>query len=133
MIAIETEVKGDALEGLDKLDATIKKKVLFAGAASMAGTIVEEVRFNVSPPKMGIVTGNLHNSIYWAHAEDRSTDESVAYHVSWNKKKAPHGHLLEYGTSRMTAKPFMRPAYDAKIHDAIDNGLARMAKRMKDL
>lgn len=26
--------------------------------------------------------------------------------------KAPHAHLLEYGTSKMSAHPFMRPAFE---------------------
>lgn len=59
-------------------------------------------------------TGRLRDSIYIAHSDDNSQPGvRETYHVSWNKKQAPHGHLLEYGTSRMAARPFLRPAYEA--------------------
>ena len=31
-----------------------------------------------------------------------------------------YGHLVEFGTSRMAAQPFMRPAWDAKQREALD-------------
>ena len=59
-------------------------------------------------------TGRLRDSIYIAHSDDNSQPGvRETYHVSWNKKQAPHGHLLEYGTRRMAARPFLRPAHDA--------------------
>jgi len=31
----------------------------------------------------------------------------------------PHAHMVEFGTSRMAAQPFMRPAWDAKRNEAL--------------
>ncbi|NLX17625.1 MAG: hypothetical protein GXY45_11765 [Ramlibacter sp.] len=79
--------------------------------ASYAGALVyySEVKMHV-PRDSGL----LADSIYMVHSEDNSTPGMrETYHVSWNKKKAPHGHLLEFGTSRMAARPFLRPAYEA--------------------
>lgn len=43
-------------------------------------------------------TGNLQAGIYQVYSKDNSVDKHAAeYHVSWNAKKAPHGHLVEYG------------------------------------
>lgn len=35
-----------------------------------------------------------------------------------DRKVAPHAHLLEYGTQRAAARPFFRPAVDAKTNAA---------------
>jgi HK97 gp10 family phage protein len=39
-----------------------------------------------------------------------------------------YGRFLEYGTSRMHARPFMRPAFGANINKALDAFKTRMAK-----
>jgi len=51
---------------------------------------------------IGSVTGNLRRSIYQVFSEDHSKAveggyAKATYHVSWNAKKAPHAHLIEYG------------------------------------
>jgi hypothetical protein len=42
-------------------------------------------------------TGNLDRSIYHAYSDDHSGPGSATYHISWNARKAPHGHLAEFG------------------------------------
>lgn len=64
--------------------------------------------------------GALKASIYQVYSKDNSGSRHATYHVSWNAKKAPHGHLVEFGTSRMAARPFLRPAYDAKVKEALE-------------
>jgi HK97 gp10 family phage protein len=56
----------------------------------------------------------------------------MPYRVSWNKKKAPHGHLIEFGTSRTPAYPFIRPAFD-HIGRAIKAGQERMSERLGEV
>ena len=43
--------------------------------------------------------GTLRDAIYVAYDERRAqlTQETFRYTVSWNAKRAPHGHLLEFG------------------------------------
>lgn len=66
------------------------------------------------------VPGTLKRAIYQVYSKDNSTQGVRAeYHVSWNKKRAPHGHLIEYETSRTAARPFVAPAYYAKERDAL--------------
>jgi len=88
--------------------------------------------------------GALRDSIYLVYRKEISGGSSFSYSVSWNAKKAPHGHLLEFGhwqpyavifsvekgwhtdTSRklpgqgkwIAAKPFLGPAYDGGIDRA---------------
>lgn len=57
--------------------------------------LYEEVRQNVA--RLGQKTGNLQRSIYQAYSKDQSVNGQQVYHISWNARKAPHGHLVEYG------------------------------------
>jgi hypothetical protein len=76
-------------------------KALRPAAQAGAEVIYRAVLQNVE--KIGSVTGNLRSSIYQAFSKDNSTQapgggySKATYHVSWNAKKAPHGHLIEYG------------------------------------
>lgn len=129
---IESKLTSDLDGVLARFEKKVQEQVLISGAAAMAKVIYDEARLNTSPPRMGSVTGKLHNAIYRTLSADRSSDTVKAYHISWNKRTAPHGHLLEYGTSRMAAKPFMRPAFEARIREAIEAGKQRMAERLRD-
>jgi HK97 gp10 family phage protein len=89
---------------------------------------------------LGSKTGNLKGSIYQVYSKTKSTEgEQATYHISWNARKAPHGHLVEYGhimryrtfvatkgpkkgqwvtdkkhpiaAKQVAAHPFMRPAF----------------------
>lgn len=65
-------------------------------AQAGAQVIYERVRLNVQG--LGRVTGNLDRSIYQYFSDEKSEDGKRAeYHISWNHKKAPHGHLVEFG------------------------------------
>jgi HK97 gp10 family phage protein len=65
--------------------------------AAQAGAqlLYEEVKRNVGA--LGRKTGNLQRSIYQAYSQDKSQNGQEIYHISWNARKAPHGHLVEYG------------------------------------
>lgn len=124
MIGIESKLTGDVAGGLDKLAAKVQEKVLFSGVAAMAKVIYDAVLPNV-PVKSGL----LKSSIYRVYSPERSTGQRKTYRVSWNKKKAPHGHLIEFGTSKNPAHPFIRPAFD-RVNEAIREGVSSMAQEM---
>lgn len=77
--------------------------------------------------------GALKASIYQVYSEDNSGPTRATYHVSWNARKAPHGHLVENGHSRAPAHPFIRPAYDAKGKVALQVADAHWSEDMKTL
>ena len=65
--------------------------------------------------------------------ESRLTSEHM---VTVRTKKAPHAHLVEFGTVKMPAEPFLRPAIEGgaqeaarAIVNAIDGGIQRAAKK----
>jgi HK97 gp10 family phage protein len=126
-----------------------------ARPAAQAGAQVlyEEVKRNVARLKKH--TGNLDRSIYQVFSKDNSPAGKATYHVSWNARKAPHGHLVEFGhlqryavtydkaTQRFTthrnrplptpkhvaAKSFIRPAV-AKLPAALEAAKAELFKRL---
>jgi hypothetical protein len=64
-------------------------------AQAGAQVMYDEVQRNVNA--LGKKTGNLAKSIYQVFSRDNSRPLRAEYHVSWNYKKAPHGHLVEFG------------------------------------
>lgn len=115
-----------ALNG--QLDQLAKGSAEQARPAAQAGAQVlyEEVKIRAPVMKKPqvrkgktIQPGALKASIYQVFSKDNSGAGHATYHISWNAKKAPHGHLVEFGTSRAPAHPFLRPAYDAKVQEAL--------------
>lgn len=65
--------------------------------------------------------GNLRNAIYQVYSKDNSKENVRAtYHIAWNHRKAPYGFMVEFGTSRAAANPFLRPAFDARYKEALE-------------
>lgn len=116
-------------------------------AQAMAQVLYEAVQSNVTRLKRH--TGKLAAAIYQAYSKDQSTPTHPVYHVSWNARKAPHGHLVEWGhlqryeivydkaaqrfvtTDRLlpqpklvAARPFVRPAI-AQFEKAREAGRQR--------
>lgn len=132
---VEVKLKGNLSAALDNFEREVSQQVLMAGVAAMARVIYDEVKINTTGVKAntpGIVTGNLHESIYRVFSQEHSNSKTKTYQISWNKTKAPHGHLLEFGTSRAPAYPFVRPAF-SRVQDAIKAGQSRMAEKLKEL
>lgn len=75
--------------------------------------------------------GNLKAAIYQAFDENDSGKGSAVYRVSWNKKKAFYGRFVEFGTARMAAKPFLRPAFDAAKGRANEAAQKVLIERIK--
>lgn len=91
-------------------------------AQAAAQVVYERVKINVQ--SLGSVTGNLLDSIYQAYSPEKSTDgQRAEYHISWNHKEAPHGHLVEWGylqryryykDNQGRVRPMVRPGMDGK-------------------
>jgi HK97 gp10 family phage protein len=80
--------------------------------------------------------GNLRNAIYQAFSKDNSIEfgdgyKKATYHIAWNHQDAPYGFMVEFGTSRAAAHPFLRPAYESAARDALDEARMEFAKRMR--
>lgn len=62
-----------------------------------------------------------------SHIEARKTGPLTAETVS----SAPHARPLEFGTSKMAARPYMRPARDKKAPEIQRNFTEKMTKLVK--
>ncbi len=128
MITIDTSQMAGLAASLEHLENRIKGEVALAGVASLARVVYDQVKENTLAH---VKTGTLHAAIYRAYSPEKSSDFMKRYKISWNKRKAPHGHLLEFGTVRAPAYPFLWPA-TASIPAGIEAAMARMAEKLTE-
>lgn len=134
MINIDVKISGDLTAALDRYEKRIKQQALLAGVAKAAEIVYEEMRINAA--KGGatfpdVQTGTLEKNIYRAYVPEASTDDRKVYVVGPRKGSAPHWVFLEFGTSRMSAQPFIRPSA-SRIPAALEQGKQRMAERLRE-
>ncbi len=90
-ISFDTRALRDQVQALREDLAHAERAAAQAGAQ----VLYDEVKQNVG--RLGRHTGNLERAIYQAYSKDQSIDNQQVYHISWNARKAPHGHLVEFG------------------------------------
>ncbi len=109
--------------GLDELNQTLAElgKSLEADKVEpvlydSAKIITEEVkkRAPVGP------TGNLKRSIVTKKLRKIGNHPRPSI-AAVDRKIAPHAHFVEFGTSKMSKKPFFRPGVEAKEKDAVNH------------
>lgn len=105
---ITIEIKGDVREAIEKNLAILRKKIIdvLTEATSEAYATAKEL--------VPIRTGNLYRSI---HIEKVSPFEHkvVAGHPIKEKGKPYYAPFVEYGTRKMSPRPYMRPAMEKAI------------------
>lgn len=151
------------MAGLDKLGSPKLRESLARSMAVAGGTVLRDEAKRWAPVGTDSITpGLLKSAIYLAYRDGESHGGVHKYRVSWNAKKAPHGHLVEFGHWQnyvvfqlpngdwytdvtkplaqpkwVAAKPFMRPAYDVAKGDAqramIQRGKERLPELLRDL
>ena len=141
------EFKADGLfQSLDAITAAAEKAVRPAAQAGAEELYLEaRLRCPVSPKahffygKNSKVTGvryyfepgALRNAIYQVFSKDNSGKARATYHIAWNHQKVPYGFMVEFGTSRAPAHPFIRPAYDSRKGIALQIARATLIERMQ--
>lgn len=151
-----TQVKFDTADvqaGLDRLLGPAR--VSLARSMGVAGGKELRDEAKARAPRH---EGTLAEAIYLAFQDEKSNDKTVQYAVTWNKSKAPHGHLIEFGHWRnyvvrilpdgsyvtdkrrplkspvwVEAKPFLRPAYDAALGRAKQAMIERARVRLPEI
>ncbi|AQW29038.1 HK97-gp10 family putative phage morphogenesis protein [Ralstonia syzygii subsp. celebesensis] len=106
---------------IEALTKVASESVLRQAAVAGARVLLDEVRMR-APVNLGIYEGKwgrhppgfLRRNILLAFDKDTSVEGlRASYLVTWSKE-AFYGRFVEFGTSKMAANPFLRPAYEAK-------------------
>ena len=129
--------------GIDQLTDRLRTSVARTMAVAAGAVLRDEAKARApeGTEEGGSITpGLLKSAIYLAYKPTRSVNGQQVYSVSWNHKKAPHGHMVEFGylqtvitykaddgewysnpdhrlvTPRFVPPhPFLQPAYDASL------------------
>lgn len=106
------------IKGLAELDRALQelawpaaRRALRKGMRKGANVVRDEAR-----AKAPVRTGNLKRRIRTRERREENGDLRFAIEVP---RSAFYGRFLEYGTSKMAAKPFLRPAAEAKTEEAV--------------
>jgi len=127
-MSFDVEVKGvdELIKKLQSLPEKIQKNVVTGSIRAAASMLVKEARLRA--PKE---TGDLAKSI--GIKKKRPKDRNIVFFTvapRYKKKHGALGHLLEFGTSKTPAHPFMRPALEAKATHAINVSKDYMKRRI---
>ena len=158
----KSDVKS-ALSGLDRLAGDMATHLARSMCVAGGKVIRDEAKLlaPVGTEEGGSIhPGALRDSIYLAYKDGGANGKNVRYSVSWNAKKAPHGHLIEFGhwqtnvVARIAggygggyfstmikkdvptwtpAHPFLRPALDSAGARAMQAMIARGRERLPEL
>lgn len=117
------------IDKLQKLNEDIQEKVIRPTAYAGAVVYYQEMK-SITPIGK---TGTLNRSIYHYYDKKLSTPTHAVYSIGPNKKTAPHWHLLEFGTVKMAARPFIRNTYTNKSAAALENALKTMKQKLGEV
>jgi HK97 gp10 family phage protein len=153
MLDFKLTLTGDLTEGLDKLEASLGEAAL--RAAGFAGAQVFQQEAKVRVP---VREGNLRDNIIVKRIEERSdANRRQVYYVTVRAGYAPpkkgatgkkaaaaragiaagkagayYWRWVEFGSSKSSAKPFLRPSFDARVHDALEIMRAKLAEKIRE-
>ena len=126
------------LDGIDERVAESVRPATLAGAMLVRREVEERAprsekahwfygkrRKNGTPGnKYLFEPGSLKKAIYIKFLDEKSqVGQSAAYKIGWRENSSsigyvPYSHMVEFGTARAPAHPFLRPAFDAKKSQA---------------
>ena len=115
------------MKALSKLPKNIQNNVMTGATRAAANVIRDEARIRV--PKK---TKDLAKSIVSIKRRAESRNQ-VKFSVTPSRGKNKAGwraHFIEFGTSKMSAKPFLRPAFEASENKSLDAAKDYIAKRI---
>lgn len=138
------------LKALEQFPKNVQKNIMVGATRAAANVIKNQARANVR-----VDTGNLRKSIKVVKRKSKNRNE-VKFSVSpmrdkslnfkglekgsygqkvqelKNLRKAGgyYAHMLEFGTSKMTAKPFFRPAFESQADESLTATKKYIAERI---
>ena len=134
-------------ERLRKLDADVAGRVVRAATAAAANVVkkaaIQNAPISDAPHQLGVrkdqiaQPGNLRKNIIIRRLPpgERTATEEYIVTIRHGSGKVPkdafYGRFVEFGTVKMAAHPFLRPAIDNNVQAAIDAMKDRIVKRLE--
>lgn len=115
------------IKGLRDLDTALKRLPERTAAKVTGNALADGGRVIRDEAKLAVPIGKtraLHDSIVVRRARGRAGQVFVGF----EKPTSRRAHLTEFGTSRASAKPFMRPALEVSRRAALRAIARRMMK-----
>lgn len=141
MATIKMKVDGfkEIKKALDVLGKAATDSVL-RSALRKAGRPVADTAALLAPKRTGGLASSIDIRTTLTSRQKRFSPKQkgeVELFVGPSHPTGAHGHLLEFGTSRMPAKPFLRPAWDTHkesvlkvLEKEIWNAIERVRRRL---
>lgn len=114
---------------IDKLGEEIKDKLqpaLHKGAEIVAQKATSNIERNTEPK-----TGRLSRSMVVKDMPYKDSMPLISI-AAVDRKIAPHAHLIEFGTTKMSARPFLRPALQSsqkEVEELIENTIEEVVNK----
>ncbi len=125
------------IKGLKELDARLKKlpdvvqRRILGAATAAAARVVQKSAKSQAPAK----TGRLKKNIVVRTKRTRTGTVSRVTLRTKGKgtdpKNAYYGRFVEFGTKKQAARPFLRPAFDSNVNQAIQTMRKKIAQRLE--
>ncbi len=109
---------------LHSLPAHVAGNALAASVRAGARVVRDAVR-----DKAPVNTGALRANVYVAN-ERTGDDAEKAVLVGVRNRKTYYWRFIEFGTRKMAARPFLRPAFDGCEHEAVSAMTDKLEQRL---
>lgn len=146
------------IEGLKELQAKLLElpqkvaKNALRSAVNAGASVIRKEAKQRAPQYTGKVSaghpppGTLKRSVISKYIRELSNNFQSTFFVTVRKGKkyrgqgkkgdksqdAYYAYFVEYGTSKMTAKPFLRPAFEAKKEEALQAMVSKLKERLDE-
>jgi HK97 gp10 family phage protein len=121
-----------AIEGADDINAALKMVenraagLTLLEAATAGGKVVAEEASRRAPKDSGDLAKSIDARAIKTAQVGRAQIDIGPTRDAW------YGRLVELGTVKMRAKPFLRPAFDAKAEEATNEVAAQLRKALRE-
>lgn len=131
------------IEGLKELADKLQSfgpKLARNGLRAAVNAGAEVVRKDVQA-RVPVDTGVMRKAVYKKQIREESGDTRQTFYVGvrsgkkYQKKNqdAFYWRFLEFGTAKLQARPFIRPAFETKKKEAVERIKSKLAERIEKL
>lgn len=123
------------IEGLDKAIQKVRSLVSALEAKNVENVLKNgaQIIADKAEDNAPVDEGVLKSAIKAKKGKRRGNAVTSAF-AAVDRKKAPHGWLVEHGTSRMAAQPYFRPAVNETLDEVkrtVEDGIRKLLEGAK--